>query len=792
MPNAMNFRNGPRPLASILVLGLLAALPLFQMGCTQKAQDKADSQVPAISAFTGGTLSNGVFTPVTSGTNLTIPMGGTAAFKANFAVTGGSAVVMPGNIQVQTTIPFSIQNLTATTTYTLTVTSNSGAIATKTATVTVLVPPSALQYSAQTATYYKDVQITPNSASISGGGTYSYSVNPDLPAGLSLDTASGAITGTPQALTASATYTVTAKDAVNQSTTSVVTIAVADTPLTFTLNPTAIAPGGTAILGWNANQVAGVFSQVAITASPADASLPATFGLSGTANVSPLATTNYTIRATPASGGSAVTQTIGLTVGNAPVALTAFNASPTQTVFGGSSTLTWSYTGVPLSLSVNGSSVLGQPSLSVVPVRRQTYTLSGSNLLNSTPSTLTKTLAARGLDLVAGSIAGAGASDNANSAKAQFNAPRQIAADAAGNLYIADGLNHTIRMVAAGGGVTTLAGSPGIPGSVDGIGSNALFNNPRGIAVTPDGSTIYVYDVLNKAIRKLVKGAGSWTVSTISGVSPLNVSSNNYGQLALDPTGAFLVVVDYYNYCIRVLRLSDNTWGLYAGASGTYGATDNTTPAAARFDDPEGVAFNKAGTFIYVSEYYSTGAPCRIRMLPWVAPAATGAMTPATSGTVTTLAGSATAKGYLDGPGSTALFQNPASLFVDANDLLWVVDQNNYLIRTVTVNYATPGNSVVATVAGTLPTGTSAAPVTYSGSDNGPALSAKFGATNGILCVGTKVYVSDTGNSTIRVFDGTTVSTPVGTSRQTGTTDATGAAARFNAPQGVATYGGYA
>ena len=407
MPNAMNFRNGPRPLASILVLGLLAALPLFQMGCTQKAQDKADSQVPAISAFTGGTLSNGVFTPVTSGTNLTIPMGGTAAFKANFAVTGGSAVVMPGNIQVQTTIPFSIQNLTATTTYTLTVTSNSGAIATKTATVTVLVPPSALQYSAQTATYYKDVQITPNSASISGGGTYSYSVNPDLPAGLSLDTASGAITGTPQALTASATYTVTAKDAVNQSTTSVVTIAVADTPLTFTLNPTAIAPGGTAILGWNANQVAGVFSQVAITASPADASLPATFGLSGTANVSPLATTNYTIRATPASGGSAVTQTIGLTVGNAPVALTAFNASPTQTVFGGSSTLTWSYTGVPLSLSVNGSSVLGQPSPSVVPVRRQTYTLSGSNLLNSTPSTLTKTLTARGLDLVAGTIAGA-------------------------------------------------------------------------------------------------------------------------------------------------------------------------------------------------------------------------------------------------------------------------------------------------------------------------------------------------------------------------------------------------
>ena len=238
MRNAMNFRNGPRPFAAILVLGLLAALPMVQMGCSQSAQDKPGNQVPAISTFTGGTLPNGVFTPVTKGTNLSIPMGGTAAFQANFAVTGGSAVVTPGNIQVQSTIPFSIQNLTATTTYTLTVTSSSGAAATKTATVVVLVPPSALQDSAQTATYYKDVQITPNSASVSGGGNYTYSVAPGLPAGLALDPSSGAITGTPQALTASATYTVTAIDSVNQSTTCNVNITVADTPLDFGLSPT--------------------------------------------------------------------------------------------------------------------------------------------------------------------------------------------------------------------------------------------------------------------------------------------------------------------------------------------------------------------------------------------------------------------------------------------------------------------------------------------------------------------------------------------------------------------------
>ena len=236
-------------------------------------------------------------------------------------------------------------------------------------------------------------------------------------------------------------------------------------------------------------------------------------------------------------------------------------------------------------------------------------------------------------------------------------------------------------------------------------------------------------------------------------------------------------------------------WGIYAGAT-SFGTTDNTTPALARFESVEGVAFNKAGTYIYVGEFYSTTVS-RIRMIPWVAPPASGAITPATTGTVITIAGTSVvspsiAKGFQDGPGSTALFSNPAALSVDANDVLWVADSTNQVIRKVVVNSATPGDSTVTTMAGTIPTGTPTAPIANPGTTDGAALSAKFNTPNGILCLGTKVYVSDTSNSTIRVFDGTTVSTPVGVARQQGTTDATGAAARFNAPQGVATFGGYA
>jgi DNA-binding beta-propeller fold protein YncE len=402
---------------------------------------------------------------------------------------------------------------------------------------------------------------------------------------------------------------------------------------------------------------------------------------------------------------------------------------------------------------------------------------------------------------VAGSIAGPGATDNANPSLAQLNGPRQIAADASGNLYIADGLNHTIRRVAVGGGITTIAGTPGVTGNLD---SPPLFNGPRGIAVTPDGNTVYVYDSGNKMIRRLVNSGGTWTVSTLTSA----LGNAGYGQMALDPTGAFLVIADYASTggnCIRVLRLSDGVLGVYAGTPGTntYGTTDNTTPDLAKFDNPEGLAFNKAGTYFYVSEYFSTATAgstsvSRIRMVPWTAPPASpAAISPSTTGTVITIAGStavapATPKGFLDGPGSTALFNNAAALAVDGNDALWVADSLSHVVRKIVVNSATPGDCTVTTVAGTVPTGPATAPVVYSGSTDGAALSARFNTPNGILCVGTKVYVSDTNNGTIRAFDGTTVSTPVGTPLRPGNTDAVGPLARFNGPQGVATYGGLA
>ena len=81
-----------------------------------------------------------------------------------------------------------------------------------------------------------------------------------------------------------------------------------------------------------------------------------------------------------------------------------------------------------------------------------------------------------------------------------FGGPTGIAADAGGNVYVTDQGNHTIRKISPAGNVTTLAGTAQAPGGADGVGSAARFNFPGSIAVSAAGR-LYVADTLNHTIR---------------------------------------------------------------------------------------------------------------------------------------------------------------------------------------------------------------------------------------------------------------------------------------------------
>ncbi|MGA2658677.1 MAG: hypothetical protein ABSH34_14330, partial [Verrucomicrobiota bacterium] len=103
--------------------------------------------------------------------------------------------------------------------------------------------------------------------------------------------------------------------------------------------------------------------------------------------------------------------------------------------------------------------------------------------------------------------------------EARFNLPFGLAADKAGNLYVADSGNDTIRKVTADGLVSTLAGLEGSPGSADGQGFAARFGDaaggPDGVAVDSAGN-VYVADTDNCTIRKVPPGG---LVSTLAGLA---------------------------------------------------------------------------------------------------------------------------------------------------------------------------------------------------------------------------------------------------------------------------------
>jgi sugar lactone lactonase YvrE len=104
--------------------------------------------------------------------------------------------------------------------------------------------------------------------------------------------------------------------------------------------------------------------------------------------------------------------------------------------------------------------------------------------------------------LAGSGAAGSGGFADGPAASARFNAPRGIAVDAAGNVYVADTLNQRIRKVTPGGVVTTVAGS-GDQGTANGAAATARFSSPDGIAVDGSGD-LFVADNSSFRIREIL------------------------------------------------------------------------------------------------------------------------------------------------------------------------------------------------------------------------------------------------------------------------------------------------
>lgn len=263
------------------------------------------------------------------------------------------------------------------------------------------------------------------------------------------------------------------------------------------------------------------------------------------------------------------------------------------------------------------------------------------------------------------SFAGSGilGKEDGQGTDASFNRPVGIATNG-DDIFVADTFNHLIRKITPGGMVTTLAGS-GIAGSDDGIGGEASFYRPSGIAVDGEGN-LFIAEVDNHLIRKVSRDG---EVSTFAGNGEAGDTDgrgkaarfNHPYKLAFGPSGN-LFVTEFGNRKVRRIT-PGGIVSTYAG-SGKRGRRDRVRLRAS-FEKPSGIAVDRDGT-VYVADRNS-------HMIRKIAP----------DGQVSTVAGSGQS-GSRDGKGAAAAFSQPNGLAIGPDGNLYVADTGNNKIRVIT------------------------------------------------------------------------------------------------------------
>jgi sugar lactone lactonase YvrE len=311
---------------------------------------------------------------------------------------------------------------------------------------------------------------------------------------------------------------------------------------------------------------------------------------------------------------------------------------------------------------------------------------------------------ALGITTLAGQVGAGGYADGVGN-QAQFRLPNSVVVDTAGNVYVADTANNTIRKITPDGVVSTLAGVSGSHGNADGAGSQARFWAPFGIAVDGAGN-VYVADTANNTIRKITPNG---VVSTLAGFAGQPGSKDGVGanarfrnpwSVAVDDAGN-VFVADMSNDAIRKITPA-RVVSTLAGQPGKSGMLNGVGPAA-QFNNPFAIAVDNADN-VYVSD----SANNAIRKI-------------APGGVVSTLAGAPGYVGSTDGNLNDARFWNPQGLAVDGRGNIYVADTGNNTVRKIT------------------PTGV----VT--------TLDAQFNSPGGVAVDRTgNIYVADTSNHAVR------------------------------------------
>lgn len=344
-----------------------------------------------------------------------------------------------------------------------------------------------------------------------------------------------------------------------------------------------------------------------------------------------------------------------------------------------------------------------------------------------------------GLTLLAGHVGGPGNVNGPGSA-ARFEAMAGIALDAAGNAYVADKGDQTIRKVTPAGVVSIFAGISGVAGAADGNIATATFNQPMALAFDPSGNLI-VADAGNNTIRKI---STQGVVTTLAGTAGTRGSTD-----AVGPAASF-------DFCRETdLPPSDPAIAVDRSGNAYVLPCDSTIRRIA----PDGTVSTLAGSTS------SANASVSLAQTQGMAMGPDEALYVSSSGAVrrVTLDGQVSIFGPVSGT------RGGPGIAVDANGTVYLAE--GAVLSAIDVT----GNEKVI------------APMSWGGSVDGPVAQAQFNRISGIAISPTgTIYLADAGNWNLRTLSNGTVSTLAGEALFNSAVDGQGAQAGFGFPFGIA------